>query len=406
MAVSLKSKYSPVTKYVTLIASFFIMLCLGGIYAWSIIAAELMITFNFSSSQTQIVFGTVIAVFPTTMILAGKFEKRLGARLIAILSAVFVCFGYLLSAYSNGNFLIILIGIGIFTGIGTGFGYLIALSAPVKWFPRKKGLITGIAAAGFGLAAIVLSFIIEVLLRSGRNILDVFIIIGIAYGSVILVFANFISQPAAKLPVKNIPVISYLKTPDFLRLLSGIFFGTFAGLLIIGSLKHIGAKHFISNHTLILGISVFAIANFSGRIVWGFISDYTGASISVFLALTFQAIAIFLLGYLPLENASYIFLSACIGFGFGSNFVLFAKETAQVYGLDNFGFVYPYVFMGYAIAGILGPLTGGALYDHFNNYTIAITVASIMSLSGAALFLTDHFRKPGQGTAEKIDAAS
>jgi MFS transporter, OFA family, oxalate/formate antiporter len=49
---------------------------------------------------------------------------------------------------------------------------------------------------------------------------------------------------------------------------------------------------------LIMGVSLFAISNFMGRLFWGFISDYMGAGLNIFLALTLQALGIFLLGTL------------------------------------------------------------------------------------------------------------
>ncbi len=376
-------------KYLTVVSSFVIMLCLGGVYAWSIVASELMGNFDFSAAQSQLVFGVLIAVFPTTMIFAGKLKRKLNARTLAILSALFFSSGYLLSGFSNGNFYTIVLGIGVLAGIGTGLGYLVALTTPVKWFPEKKGLITGIAAAGFGLAAFVLSLVIEKLMAFDKSILQVFTIIGVVYGLIILVFANFLKAPV-EVETVNEEKINFIRTSKFQKLFSGIFFGTFAGLLVIGSLKSIGAEHHIGNHTLIIGISVFAIANFLGRLIWGALSDYTGASISIFLALTLQAVSIFLIGLLDLTPALYILLSFIIGFSFGGNFVLFAKETAQIYGIRNLGIIYPYVFIGYAVAGIFGPLTGGWLFDIFKNFNSAIYVAAIMSLIGAIIFLINH----------------
>jgi OFA family oxalate/formate antiporter-like MFS transporter len=85
-------------------------------------------------------------------------------------------------------------------------------------------------------------------------------------------------------------------------------------------------------------------------------------------------------------------LAFFIGFGFGGNFVLFARETAHVFGLSNLGIVYPYVFIGYAIAGIAGPFAGGLLYDITSAYSSAIWVSGIMSLAGSILFLYQYTR--------------
>ena len=106
-------------KYLTVLASFVIMVCLGGIYAWSIVASELIRDFEFSSSLTQIIFGTLIGVYPLTMIFAGRLEKKISARILAVFSAVFFALGYVLAGLSGGNYFLILLGIGVFAGIGT-----------------------------------------------------------------------------------------------------------------------------------------------------------------------------------------------------------------------------------------------------------------------------------------------
>jgi len=265
----------------------------------------------------------------------------------------------------------------------------VSLTTPAKWFTEKKGLVTGITVAGFGLASFIFSAVIEKSLMSGKSILDLFVFIGIVYGITILFFSNFIKVPDSD---QNIVIANQTFKADakFIKLFLGIFFGTFAGLLVIGSLKLIGSGHNISNHSLVIGVSVFAVANFTGRLFFGAVSDYLGASICIFLALSLQSVSIFFLGYLDHNAVTYIALSFLIGFGFGGNFVLFAKETAQVFGIHNFGTKYPYVFLGYAIAGVFGPLTGGFLYDRFNNYDFASYTASVMSLIGGLIFLVNY----------------
>ena len=377
----------------TVVASFIIMLCLGGIYAWSIIVPELQRMYHWSAVQSQLIFGVVIAVFPATMIVAGRLQQLIKPRLQALLSALFFGSGYLLSSYSNGNFVIILLGIGVLAGIGTGFGYLTALTVPVKWYPEKKGLITGIVSAGFGLAAVVLTYLIEHALLDGLSLMEVFRRIALGYGLLILAVSFFIRNPEVTTPQPLTAASLMLKNRHFLLLFTGTFFGTFAGLLVLGNLSPIGAEQGVEKHILMVGVSVFAIANFAGRLSWGLLSDFLSTRVCIIAALLFQASSIFMMGYLPLTPTSYLLLSVLIGFGFGSNFVLFAKESAQYFGVANLGTIYPYVFMGYAIAGIFGPLTGGYLFDLTASYHYATYIAAARSLAGAVLFLVSRLRK-------------
>lgn len=376
-------------KYISVFASFIIMLCIGSVYAWSIIAAELIEKFGFSTSQSQIIFGSLIAIFPTTMIFVGQLSKHLKYRHLGYISGVLFLAGYLLAGYSQGNFLLVLLGVGVLAGVATGFGYWVSLTSSVQGFPEKKGLITGIAAAGFGLGAVFMSTIAETLLAGGKNVFQLLAFVGLSYGVLIFLLSNLLHQTknTQQNKVAPVKVSGFLKTQIYRLLFIGIFLGTFAGLLIIGSLKIIGNQGNISTHYLVLGVSFFAVANFLGRLTWGILSDYIGASLSLFIALLFQSGAILMLNFLNLTESSYLLLSFAIGFGFGGNFVLFAKETAQVFGAGNLGIVYPYVFLGYAIAGLVGPFAGGILLDLTGSYTSAIYLAGATSFLGSVLFL-------------------
>lgn len=383
-------------RYLTVFASFVIMLCIGSVYAWSIIASELIKYHDFSASQSQIIFGTLIAIFPVTMIFVGRIGEKLKSRYISYISGLLFFVGYLLASLSNGSFILIFLGVGVLAGIATGFGYWASLTTPIQWFPEKKGLITGIAAAGFGLGAVVMSAIAERVLLSGKDVLQLLAIIGVSYGLVIVLMSNLISQNALIVTEKAVNAKEFIRSKIFKKLFFGIFLGTFAGLLIIGSLKIIGGQFNISTHYLVVGVSVFAVANFLGRLLWGLMSDYLGASLSIFLALLVQAIAILLLNIVQLSVVSYLVLAFFIGFGFGGNFVLFAKETAQLFGVKNLGIIYPYVFLGYAIAGIAGPFSGGFLFDISGTYSWAIYLASILSLVGSLLFLLQFVKERGR----------
>jgi OFA family oxalate/formate antiporter-like MFS transporter len=153
---------------------------------------------------------------------------------------------------------------------------------------------------------------------------------------------------------------------------------------------------------LVVGVALFAVANFLGRLTWGTLSDYLGASLCIFLALLFQSASIFSLNIFPLSDITYLTLAFFIGFGFGGNFVLFAKETAQVYGLKNLGIIYPYVFIGYAVAGIAGPISGGFLFDLSGSFSYPILLAGAMSLLGSLLFLREFL---AAGKKEPREAA-
>lgn len=370
------------------------MICIGSVYAWSIIASELIEEYNFTVSQSQIIFGALIAIFPVTMIFVGQLRDKIKHKYFGLISGLLFLIGYYLAGNSQGNFIIILLGISILSGIATGFGYWVALTSPVQFFPEKKGLITGISAAGFGLGAVFMSELSEIILNNGYSVLQLLKIIGISYGLIIIILSNFIYQTQNRSNKASEPlkVLQIVNSKKFWKLFLGIFLGTFAGLLIIGNLSIIGSIYDIIPHFLILGIALFAIANFFGRLFWGFFSDHFESNLSIFLALLLQSISIISLNIFTLTGISYLIISFLIGFGFGGNFVLFAKETTQIFGVKNLGIIYPYVFIGYAIAGITGPLSGGFLFDLFGSFYYAIILATLMSFMGSLIFLNQFIK--------------
>ncbi len=372
----------------TVLASFGVMLCLGGVYAWSLFVPGLIEEHGFTAAQTQLVFGVLIAVFPATMVAVGQLPSHLPPRLLVSIAGLLFGLGYLLAAFSGGEFWIILVGIGFLAGVGTGFGYLTALTVPVRLLPARKGLLAGVAAGGFGLAAVVAAYVVESLLTRGWGVLPIFAWFGTVYGLVILLLAFFVRTPVAVEHPGPLPRLGELfRHPDLQRAGVGIFAGTFAGLLIIGSLNPLGAARMVEGQVLVAGVSVFAVANFCGRMGWGALSDWWGARPCIIGALALQGLAIAGFAMPGLSAGLFLFLSFAVGFGFGGNFVLFARDIAQSFGVERLGKVYPWVLLGYALAGIAGPFTGGWIYDLTGSYTPAVWVAAVMSLVGASVYL-------------------
>lgn len=374
-------------KYLALPAG--VMFLIGSVYAWSLFVPSLTHDYGLRTSQTQLVFGTIIATFTLSMLFSNRLQRRFSARGMYIGSAFFFAVGYLLASLSGGNFLLIFLGIGVLSGIGTGLGYMTSISLPVKWFPHKKGFITGLAASGFAAGSIALTLWAGWLLNSGVTVFAVFRTIALVYGLLILAMA-FLLPPN---PSGNTTGFRPIKAKKAVLLFASMFMGTFAGLLVIGNIKLMGAGAYSSNQ-LSLAIIVFSAANLSGRLFWGWLSDRKPVFILLTIALLAQGLAAFFIAWLELPIALFLFLVMIVGAGFGANFVLFAYETARIFGLDNLGRIYPIVFLGYGIAGVAGPLTGGILYDVAGDFKMASLISLLFSVVGLVLFSWHRNRSP------------
>lgn len=368
---------------------------LGGIYAWSTFVPSLIKNYNLSNGQCGLIFGMSIAVFTVAMTFAGRIMVKKGPTFTATISAILFTAGYMLASFSNGNFYLLLISLSFIAGTGIGFGYVGPLTIGMKWFPKKKGLVTGVSVAGFGGGAIILSNIAKHFILMDIDILTFFRWMAYILGPILFIVAQFMINPPES---KNIVhdnkwELSAILSIPFATLLIGIFSGTFSGLLIIGNIVPLLEKTGASHHMAVWSISIFAAGNALGRVIWGELFDVLGIkSIPISLA-GFIVSLLLLLMHLPIMLT--LFITGLLGFSFGGCFVIYASALSRQFGVDEVPTLYPIVFLGYGIAGVFGPGIGGRLADYTGSYDTAIYL-SIIIVSVAfvlTIFGTRSFKK-------------
>lgn len=389
-------------RWVILVAGIVIQTILGGIYAWSVFVPDLLETYGIGKGQSGSIFGVCIAVFTVSMIFAGRLLSQKGPRLTALIGAVLFGMGYLTASFSNGSLVVLMIGIGVLAGAGIGFGYVCPLTIGMQWFPKNKGLISGLAVAGFGGGAILLSSVASSLLGGGMDVLIVFRWMGGVLGGILILAALVLASPDT-VSVKKPPAggdWAHMRTAPFVVSTIGLFAGTFAGLLIIGHLTPIAEK---AGLTLILAaqsVSAFAVGNAIGRIVWGHWADRIGTkTIPLSLGGFAAALIVFSMAHMP-----WLFLltAALLGFVFGGNFVIYASTLSAYFGTDAFPRLYPYCFLGYGIAGITGPPLGGFLAERTGSYLTPLIVSLIILLIATTVtaVFTKRLRPAGEPAIE------
>lgn len=381
-------------RWLVLAASISAQCCLGVVYAWSTFVPALEVEYGISKAQASMIFGICIACFTVSMIFAGMLQQKHGPRIIAAIGGSILGLGYIFGAASGGEFAKLLIGLGVLAGIGIGFGYVCPLATAVKWFPEKKGLVTGLSVAGFGFGAVIFSKAGEHFLSAGVPVLDIIRWTGIVIGGVVVVSSFFLFVPEEsgskeKKGVKQekdlIPFGTLLKNGELWILLAAMFCGTFGGLLIVGNLKPIGMSIGLAPDKAALGVALFAIGNSAGRVIWGGLFDKMGVrSISICLFLL-AASAILTI---KISGAPFFFSSIMLAaFAFGGCFVLFAAQVASSFGTHRVGQVYPLVFLSYGLAGLLGPPTGGWLLEKYSGPMHGNIAVAVIALLGAVMAL-------------------
>jgi OFA family oxalate/formate antiporter-like MFS transporter len=383
-----------------------IQLSLGAIYAWSVFTPSLKEA-GWSNTQTQIVFAAGLATFALVMVFAGKNLARLGPRTLAVAGGITLGIGYMFASIGGGtNFWIVLIGIGFIGGAGIGLAYVVPIAVGMRWFPDHKGMITGLAVAGFGFGALIWIKIAG----SWGGLIDsigldgTFRVYGVAFIALILTGAIWMRMPPKGwLPAGFVvPVAAgsgadvftsreMRRTPQFHLISLTFAVSAGAGLMAIGLMKLYPVEALTDagvgdvEASAIAGTAMavfFSLANGVGRIVWGLLSDTLGRKRSVVILTATQGL--FLAAFIPMASNEYslYLVAALIGFNFGGNFALFPSLTADEFGDKTVGENYPWVFLAYGAGGIIFPILGGVLGD-MGNFPLAFGICSVACVVGA-----------------------
>jgi MFS transporter, OFA family, oxalate/formate antiporter len=359
---------------------------LGGVYAWSVFVPPLTAQYGLGKGQCGLIMGLCIATMTLVMLVSGQVLQARGPRVTGLVSAALYFAGYLAASMSGGSYPVLLVALGPVLGAAIGFGYVSPLALGVQWFPNHKGLITGVAVAGFGGGAIVLSQVVEALLLQGVGVLVIFRGMGIVLGGALLVAALLLAEPARPgAPAHRSRagrVMGVVLTQPFSVPVAGMFVTAFAGMAVIGNLAPFALRAGLSGREAATAVSVFALGNTLGRVGWGRVSDRLGEPVlpvsQIYLAVALGVFA------LPLPGLAFILASGLVGFGFGGSFVVYAAHIVREFGGTLFPKLYPVCFLGYGLAGLAAPAAGGWVADAAGGHALPVGITAAATLLTAA----------------------
>ena len=403
------SSETTTNRWNIVIAAIAIQLCLGVIYAWSPIKSLLTTGFAWSHQDASLPFSVGLATFAVVMVFAGRWQDKAGPRKVATAGGILYGIGYILASLgvppTTGW---IVLTYGIIGGAGIGLAYVCPIAALVKWFPDKRGLISGLAVAGFGAGAFIFSKLIPVIATApDPGLYNVFLYFGITFLVVVTLAAQMLQNPpegykpegweppATKAGAPSSYSYEWgemLGTKQFWLLWFMFIIGATAGLMTIGHIKGFAQEVLTAGNIADAGgkaitiVGMLSIFNGLGRIVWGAASDNLGRTKAMMIMFLLQAGAMF--GLTQVTGYYAIMGVAClVGFNFGGNFALFPSATADFFGTKNIGINYGWVFTSYGVAGIFGPMLGGYVKDTLKVYDQAFLIAAGLCVVAALLAL-------------------
>ena len=387
-------------RWLVLIASCFVTLCIGSLYAWSVFAtpmAEYLSSLTGSEIKSlSIVFTVANAVGPITMNSGGFINDKFGPKWTILVGGILFGAGMIGSGFASSVTMLI-VTYGLFVGLGVGMIYGTVVSNTVKFFPDKRGMAGGIITACYGGSSILIPPIANLLVRQ-YQITAAFKILGVIM-TVILCLSAFIIIPCPKgfrvgsgeMEFKDRAGTSreftcweMLKEPAFYLMISSMICGAFGGLMVISQASQISQKMMMfSTAEATAAVSVLAFFNTAGRLASGSISDRisrTGMLKITFVGSMAGSICLFLCG----SGINFLFYLgiALIGFSFGGIMGVYPGFTAARFGSKNNSVNYGIMFIGFAFAGFAGPMAMNTVYSVTATYKIAFVISGILAIIG------------------------
>jgi len=396
-------------RWLVVVGAVIVQVCLGALYTWSVFQKPIQEAFNWTAPQVSLAFSINLAMIPFFMILAGRQLEKFGPTKMVIAGALVLSTGLVIASQTS-SLAMLYIGYGVFGGAGIGITYGIPIATCIKWFPDKRGMIGGLAVAGFGLGSVFYAPVATLLVENYGPFTTffwqaVYTIVGVSIGGKLMKAPPDGYIPEGwKRPETNTGNLKtnkhdftpkeMLKTPQYYFLLVMYTFANIAGLMIIAHASPIGQQ--IANLTPMQAgsiVSILAIVNTIGRIFWATLSDKTGRMRALFIMYVISAVTMF--GMNSLGNFWLCALGvSLIAFCFGGAMGTFPSVAADFYGPKHVSVNYGFIFLAYSGGALIGPRLAAVVVESSGgNYQMAFLITGVLCSIGAVMALFSKMPK-------------
>ncbi|MFQ5593458.1 MAG: OFA family MFS transporter [Anaerolineae bacterium] len=395
-------------RWLVPVGALMVQLILGVIYAWSVFLIPLSKQYGWDRSDVVWAYSIDILTFGLVMAYAGRLQDRLGPRTVCMIGGVVMGVGFILASFTTTLWWLILT-YGVVVGAGIAMSYVTPIATLIKWFPDMRGLMTGVAVAGFGLSTFFLGPLAQRMVEA-IGVVATFRYLGIAFIIIVVAGAQFLrNPPAGWLPEGYTPPVAaktdtgaeaqvdfepgeILRMPQGIMLWLAFLCHATAGLMVIGFLSPFAQERGMTAAAAAGVVGLAALFNGAGRIGGGWLSDRIGrrgAMVTLFGATTL------LMFITPLSAGTTIGLILAVGviyFTYGSNFALFPSTVADFFGTKNVGANYGLIFTSWGFAGVAAGRIGARVYAATGAYTNAFYISGV--LAAISVILIYLLKKP------------
>lgn len=385
-----------VNRWWIAVAGVCMQMALGAAYAWSVFRIPLVKEFGWSIAQVSSTFTICWFVLGCTSVLGGLWMNRRGPRIVAVAGGILWGSGVFLTSLSAHKLWLLYLSYGVIGGLGLGLGYIVPVAVLVKWFPERRGLITGIAVAGFGAGALVAAPAAGKLMQS-VGLMPTFAYLGVAYGIVAVLGALFMQNPpegwhpAGWKPTalqlsqrcsRDFTLGEALRTWQWWALCGLLSINTMAGLSVVSQaapiFQEIGKLSAVTAAAL---VGVISIGNGVGRVLWSWISDLTTRRVAFLTMFLIQAVLFWTYHYISsptLLTVVTFIIVMCYGGGYG----ITPAFAADYFGPRHVGPIFGLMLLPWAFPAALGPLLFAYLRETTGGYTQALyLIAGMLTIA-------------------------
>ena len=365
-------------RWVQLALGLFCMMAISSPqYVWALFTKPLTDSLGVSLAEVQVTFSLLIVLQTFLSPWQGFLIDRFGPRALLSAGAVLTGLSWVLAAGAT-TIAGLYLTYGVLGGIGTGIIYVGTVCHVAQWFPDRRGLATGLVAAGYGFGAILTTFPISQVIRTSdyhRALLD----FGVIFGVVGLISAQGLKRPevgrqpiqrelAERPPSQKQSSRAYtpgemLKTPIFWLMFAMMTMMSTSGLMVVSQMGAF-TRDFGMADVLVFGfgalplaLSIDRFANGLTRPFFGWVSDYIGRENTMVIAFALEGLAMTMWLLTRRNAATFVVMSGVVFFGWGEIFSLFPSTLTDTYGskhaTSNYGLLY--------IAQGLGSVLGGPI---------------------------------------------